>query len=128
MWDNVTEIKCNNFGWVWLLKNLFFSNVYISVNTILWMLLFVHWLRNRPSIKYLRNWGNGGRIIQIAYTCVQGEGSLKIDHKILNTYVLNGWPQKHFVEYFLCIGWANYTRASPPARKMSLIIAQKCSS
>ena len=34
MWDNVTKINCNIFEWVWLLKNLFFSNVYISLNTI----------------------------------------------------------------------------------------------
>ena len=33
-------------------------------------------------------------------------------------YVLNGWPQTNIVEYFLCIGWARYTKASPPARKM----------
>ena len=35
-------------------------------------------------------------------------------------YILNGWPQVNVVEYFLCIGLAKYTRASPPASKMSL--------
>ena len=35
IWDNVTEIKWNIFGRVWFfLKKNFFSNVYISVNTI----------------------------------------------------------------------------------------------
>ena len=35
MCDPVSEINCNIFGQVWFLKNLFFSNVYISVNMIL---------------------------------------------------------------------------------------------
>ena len=34
-----------------------------------------------------------------------------------DTYVLNGWPQTYVVEYFLRISPAEYTRASPPARK-----------
>ena len=29
-------------------------------------------------------------------------------------------PQTNVVEYFLCIGSVKYTRAGPPARKMSL--------
>ena len=37
-----------------------------------------------------------------------------------DTYVLNGWPQTNFVEYFLSTGSAKYTRVSPPGRKMSL--------
>ena len=36
-----------------------FGALYLSKYDIL-MFLFVFWLRNRPSIKYLRNWGNGG--------------------------------------------------------------------
>ena len=35
-------------------------------------------------------------------------------------YVLNGWPQTNVMEYFLCTGTAKYTKASSPARKMSL--------
>ena len=35
-------------------------------------------------------------------------------------YVLNGWLQANFVEYFLCIGTVKYTEVSSPARKMSL--------
>ena len=34
--------------------------------------------------------------------------------------VLNGWPQTNVVEYFLCIGPAKCTKASPPAMKMLL--------
>ena len=29
-------------------------------------------------------------------------------------------PETNAVEYFLCIGMAKYTKAPPPARKMSL--------
>ena len=41
-------------------------------------------------------------------------------HTHTHTYVLNRWPQTTVVEYLLCIGPAKYTKASPPARKMSL--------
>ena len=56
-------------------KEFFFSNVYISVNTIFECSYLFFWLRNRPSIKYVYKWGNGGwRVIQNVYRCVQGEG------------------------------------------------------
>ena len=60
LWGIVTEIKCNIFGRVWLLKIFFFffECLYFSEYDIR-MLLFVFWLRKRPSIKYVRNWGNG---------------------------------------------------------------------
>ena len=35
-------------------------------------------------------------------------------------YVLYRWPQTNVVEYFLCIGPAKYTRASPSARQEKL--------
>ena len=38
-----------------------------------------------------------------------------------DTYVLNEWPQTNIVEYFSCIGMTKYTKASPPAKKMSLV-------
>ena len=51
-------------------------------------------------------------------TCTyNGEGVEKL---ILRYIVLNRWPQTNFVEYFLCVSPAKYTKASPPARKMSL--------
>ena len=53
-----------------------------------------------------------------AYICVQGRGGLK--NRSYDTYVLNGWPQTNVVEYFLCVGPVKYTKASTPARKMSL--------
>ena len=39
---------------------------------------------------------------------------------ILPSYFSLGWPQTNVVKYFLCIGSPNYTRTSPPARKMLL--------
>ena len=62
--DNVTQIKCSIFERVWLLKNLlFFKCLYFSEYDIR-MLLFIFWLRNRTSIKYVRSWGNGGEVIK----------------------------------------------------------------
>ena len=56
----MTEINCNIFGWVWLLKNLFFFECLYFSEYDIRMLLFFFWLRNRPSIKYIRNWGTRG--------------------------------------------------------------------
>ena len=53
-----------------------------------------------------------------AYICSQGRTRLK--NRSLDRYVINGWLQTNVVKYFLCIGTANYTKASPPARRMSL--------
>ena len=97
MWGNVSDIMCNIFGRVWLLKNFFFKCLYFSEYDIR-MLLFVFWLRNRPSINNVCDCAN----------------------RSSDTYLLNQWPQTNFVEYFLCIGSAKYTRTSPSARKMSL--------
>ena len=42
-------------------RNFFFlEGLYYSKYDI-WIFLFVFWLRYRPSIKYVHNWGNGGR-------------------------------------------------------------------
>ena len=58
MCDNMTEIKCNILAQGMSLKEFtFFECLYFSEYDI-GMLLFVFWLRNRPSIKYVRNWGN----------------------------------------------------------------------
>ena len=43
-----------------------------------------------------------------------------LKNRSLDTYVLNGLPQTNVAEYFLCIVTAKYTKASQPARKMSL--------
>ena len=61
-------------------KNFLFEFSYFSEYYVR-KFLFVFWLRNRPSIKYLRNWGNRGGIIQNMYRYVQEE-KLKIGHKI----------------------------------------------
>ena len=38
------------------------------------MFLFVFWLRKKPSIKYLHNWGNGGGHPKCAQVRTGGEG------------------------------------------------------
>ena len=45
------------------------------MNTILECCYLFFKLRNRPSIKYVRNWGNGGGLIQNVYRCLRREGS-----------------------------------------------------
>ena len=58
------------------------------------MFLFVFWLTNRPSIKYIRNQENGGggerggAVIQNVYRCVQGERS-KTPHVFVRTYTIS---------------------------------------
>ena len=117
MWNKVTEIKWNIFGRVRLLKNLFFSNVYISVNTILecCYLFFFGWEIGHPLSTYATGMeGKNPKCVQVR----TGRGELK--NRSLDTFLLNGWPQAKFVEYLLWNGSVKYTRASPTARKMSL--------
>ena len=54
------------------LKDFFFECLYFSEYDI-GMLFFVFGLRNRPSIKYVPNWGNGGVAIKNASRFVQGK-------------------------------------------------------
>ena len=88
MWDNVTEIKYNILGQVWLLKDLFFFECFYFSEYDIRMLLFVFWLRNRPYITYVSNWRNGGEVIKIVYRCPQWERSWKIGYKI-RTYEMD---------------------------------------
>ena len=44
------EIRCNIFGRAWLLKNLFFWNVYISVNTIYIFFFKKHVFQGRLNV------------------------------------------------------------------------------
>ena len=54
-------------------KNFFFECLYFSEYDIR-MFLFVFWLRNRPSIKYVRNQGNGGAHSKCVQVRTGGEG------------------------------------------------------
>ena len=51
----------------------FFECLYFSEYDV-GMLLFVFWLRNRPSIKYVRNWRNGGGSSKMCTGANRGEG------------------------------------------------------
>ena len=54
-------------------KNIFLECLYFSKCDIR-IFLLVFWLRNWPSIKYVRNWWNGGRVKQNVHRCAQEEG------------------------------------------------------
>ena len=76
---------------------IFFECLYFSQYDTRMLLFVFFWLRNRPSIKYVR-YGNGGGNPK----CVQvrtERGELK--NRSLDTFLLNGWPQAKFVEYLL---------------------------
>ena len=76
------------------IKNFFFKYLCFSQYDIR-MFLFVFWLRNRPSLKYVRNWGNGGA----HPNCVQGEGV----EKTVIRYVRTKWiaPSKCYGIFFV---------------------------
>ena len=59
---------------------LYFSEYYIR------MLLFVFSLRNRPSIKYVRKWGNGGGSSKMCTGAYSGRGVSRLMCK----YTLTG--------------------------------------
>ena len=54
-------------------KNFFFECLYFSEYDIR-MFLFVFWLRNRPSIKYVRNQGNGEGSSKMFTDAYRGRG------------------------------------------------------
>ena len=114
---NVTEIKWNIFGQVWLLKNLFsFECLYFSKYDI-WMLLFVFWLRNRPSIKYVSNWENGGESSKMCTGGYSGRGV----EKLVIRYVRTKWiaPNKFCEIFFVCwFGQVHYSITA--SKKFSL--------
>ena len=62
---------------------ILFSNVYISVNMIFECCYFF-WLRNRPPIKYVRNWRNGGGSPKICTGAYREKG---VSH-LMCTYAL----------------------------------------
>ena len=82
-------------------KNFFFECLYFSEYDTR-MFLYAFWLRNRPSINYVRYWGNGGGVMQNVHRCVQGEG---VERSIIR-HVRTKWmdPNKYcgifFVHWF----------------------------
>ena len=66
-------ISSNTTIYFFVMNYFFFECLYFSEYDI-WMLLFIFWLRNRPSIKYVRNWGNGGGHPKCVQVRTGGEG------------------------------------------------------
>ena len=114
----LTEIVLLGF-WLKLLPWMFiwfYATIYFFVKNILseWiivfseyhirMFLFIFWLRNRPSIKYVSNSGNEEGVIQNVYRCEQEEG---VEKSVINTYVLNGCPKQMLCNFFCALVWAS---------------------
>ena len=82
---------------------------------------FFHCLANvelKPHTKVLKNLFYNMALKNLYVTTIL-PSYFSIGHKI-RTYEMDG-PQTNVVKYFLCIGSAKYTRASPSLRKMSLV-------
>ena len=108
MWDNVTKINCNIFEWVWLLKNLFFSNVYISVNTIFeCCYLFFGWEIGHT----LRTYATGGMEGSSWKLCTGAYRGRGVEKSVIR-YVRTKWmaPKKccgvFFVYWFGQVHWS----------------------
>ena len=66
-------ISPNTTIYFFVKKYFFFEFLYFSEYNIQ-MLLFVYWFRKRPSIKYVRNWENGGGHPKCVQVRTVGEG------------------------------------------------------
>ena len=97
-------------------KNLFFKYVYFSEYDS--QILFICFLVEKQAIfiTYVHSLRNGERSSKM---CTSAHKGRRIEKSVINMYVPNGWSPKN-VDYFLCLRSANCTRASLPARKMSL--------
>ena len=69
-----------------IVKN-FFSNFYISVNTIFKCSYLFFWMRNRPSIQYVCNWDNGGGSSKMRTGVYLGRG---VENSVIR-YVRTKW-------------------------------------
>ena len=58
---------------IYVFVKIFFECLYFSEYDIR-MFLFVFWLKKRPSIKYVRNWGNGGGSSKMFTEACRGGG------------------------------------------------------
>ena len=92
----------SSYTTIYIFVNNFFSNVYISVNTIFECSYLFFWMRNRLSIKYVRNLGNGGGSSKLCAGAYLGRGV----EKLVIRYVRTKWmdPSKccgiFFVHWF----------------------------
>ena len=95
----MTEINCKIFRQYDFYRIYFFSNVYISVNTIIEYCYLLFRLKNRPSIKYVRNCGDEGGHPKSVEVCAGGRGV----EKLVIRYVRTKWmaPNK-FCGIFFC--------------------------
>ena len=116
MWDKVTEIKRNIFGRVWLLKNLFlFECLYFSEYDI-WI-LFIFWLRNRPSIKYVRKCGNGGGSSKTWRCAYRGRG---VEKSVIR-YVRTKWMNPDKFRGIFFVHWFCEVQQSITANKKNVV-------
>ena len=113
----MTEIKCNIFGRVWLLKNFFSECLYFSEYDIR-MLFFIFWLRNRSSIKYVCNWGNRGGSSKMCTGAYRGR---EVENLVLR-YVRTKWmaPNKFCGIFFL--HWFGQVHYSITANKKNVVV------
>ena len=113
------------FPWIFMSS---YTTIYFFVNNFFPMFIYqwiqysdvliCFWLRNMPSIKYVRNWRNGCGSSKMCTGVHSGRGV----KKLVIRYVRITWmiPNKCLGIFF--VHWlAKYTRASSkPPRRMSL--------
>ena len=106
------------FGRVWLLKNLFFFECLYFNNYDIRMLLFIFWLRNRLSVKYVSNWGNGRGLSKTCKGAFKGRGVEKQVIRYVRTKRLV--PSK-FCGIF-SVYWFGQVHQSITARKENVVV------
>ena len=112
---NVTEMKWNIFGQLWILK-IFFSNVYISVNTLFeCCYLFFRWEIGHPLTTYATG-GMEGRSSKVCAGAYRAKG---VEKSVIR-FVRAKWiaPKIILWNIFCCTGLTKYTRASSSPRNM----------
>ena len=98
-------------------KKIFFRVFFFSEHDIR-MLLFIFRLRNRPSIKQVRNWGNGG-VTSKMYAGVHMERGVE---KSVVRYVRTKWmtPNKFCGIFF--VHWFGQAHSSITANKKNVVV------
>ena len=103
----------------------FFECLYFSEYDIR-MLLFVFWLRNRPSIKYVCNWRNGGRSSKMCTGAYRGRGvsRLMCTYPLIDNYSFHVFVLRCLGLHFIKKGVFLYIFESSQKNRHSIFLKE----
>ena len=112
--QSMTDIALLVFWFYFFVKNMFFFRIFIF-QWIRYSNVVVFWLRNRPSIKYVRNWRNGGESSKMCTGAYRERGvsCLMCTYALTDNFSFHAFVLRCLVITFIKKGVFLYTFESP---------------